>query len=170
MDILDIKARVAEAVVESVFRRARYKLTPYARSGEAPVLRIGREDFTPDFTAAQTAETRGEASPGPPQSFLIAVKYRGQLGQYLAIEGQRGERSAFARARRLWPDLCFVFVTDRPDPGRSWFQVLDLGDCSAAGPAQTLDLAAHERLAIWQANVDDHEELARRIFALLTGV
>lgn len=170
MDLLDIKARVAEAVVESIFRRARYKLTPYARGAEAAVLRIGREDFTPDFAATKTAETRGEANPGSPHSFLIAVKYRNQLGQYLSIEGQRGERSAFAQAKRLWPALCFVFVTDHPDPGRSWFQVLDLADYSAAGPARTLDLAAHEGLAIWQANVDDHEELARRVFALLTGV
>jgi len=169
MDILDIKARVAGAVVESVFRRARYKLTPYARSGEAPVLRIGREDFTPHFTATQTAETRGDAV-GPPRSFLVEVKYRSQLGQYLAIEGQRGERSAFAQAKRLWPDLCVIFVTDRPDPGRSWFQVLDLSGYSASAPVRTLDLAEHGGLAIWRTNVDDHEELARRVFALLTGV
>lgn len=170
MDLLDIKGRVAEAVVESIFRRARYKLTPYPRAGEGSVLRIGREDFTPHFTATQTAETLGEQEPGALSSYLIEVKYRGQLGQYLAIEGQRGERSAFAQAKRLWPALCFIFVTDRPDPGRSFFQILDLGDYAAWGPVWTLNLAEHRGLAIWQANVEDHEELARRIFALLSGV
>lgn len=169
MDLLDIKARVAEAVVESILRRAGYKLTPFPRAGEGVVLRIGREDFTPHFTATQTAETRDDRAVGAPPSYLIAVKYRGQLGQYLAIEGQRGDRSTFAQAKRLWPALCFVFVTDRPDPGRSFFQVLDLRGYSSWAPVRTRDLAEHKGLAIWQANVDDHEELARRIFALLTG-
>ena len=47
MDLLEAKSRIAEALVESIFRRARYEVTPF-RANASP-LRFGREDFSPDF-------------------------------------------------------------------------------------------------------------------------
>ena len=41
------------------------------------------------------------------------MKYRSSVDQFISVENQRGERSVFNTARRQWPDLCFVFVTDR---------------------------------------------------------
>src|SRR5438445_5531368 len=47
MDLLEAKSRIAEALVESIFRRARYEVHPYRP--ETLPLRFGREDFSPDF-------------------------------------------------------------------------------------------------------------------------
>ena len=42
MDLLEVKSRIAEALVESIFRRARYQIRPF-RNNTSP-LRFGRED------------------------------------------------------------------------------------------------------------------------------
>ena len=63
----------------------------------------------------------------------------------------------------------FVFVTDHPGPGRSTFQVLDLEPWNPGEPVALIDLFSHAGLDIYRQNVAEHEELARRIFALLTG-
>ena len=47
MDLLEVKSRIAEALVEYIFRRARYQIRPF-RTDAFP-LRFGREDFSPDF-------------------------------------------------------------------------------------------------------------------------
>ncbi len=49
MDLYDTKSRIAEAFVESIFRRARYRVLPL-RGAQA--LRIGPEDFSPNFGVA----------------------------------------------------------------------------------------------------------------------
>src|SRR3990172_9491953 len=108
MDLLEAKSRIAEALVESIFRRARYQIRPY-RSDAFP-LRFGREDFSPDFCVAPAPET------GTGQELLVEVKYRPSAYQFLSVENQRGDRSVFLMARRNWPNLYFVLVTDRPEP------------------------------------------------------
>lgn len=162
MDLLEVKSRVAEALVESMFRRARYTVEPY--HGETLPLRLGREDFSPDFSV------RLRNPNGHEQRSLVEVKYRSSVDQFMSVENQRGERSVFVTARRQWPDLCFVFVTDRPQPGRSCFQALSFLDHKHGEPFQTADLAALERFRIFAHNIADHEELLRRIFALLAAV
>jgi len=107
MDLLEAKSRIAEALVESIFRRARYQIRPY-RSDAFP-LRFGREDFSPDFCVAPAPET------GTGQELLVEVKYRPSAYQFLSVENQRGDRSVFLMARRNWPNLYFVLVTDRHD-------------------------------------------------------
>jgi hypothetical protein len=92
MDLLEVKSRIAEALVESIFRRARYQIKPF-RNNTSP-LRFGREDFSPDFRVTSDAE--GDNGGG---EFLVEVK----------------------------------------------------------------------ELRIFQHNIEDHEELIRRIFSLLTG-
>jgi hypothetical protein len=159
MDLLEAKSRIAEALVESIFRRARYQLQPF-RAGNMP-LRFGREDFSPDFRAC--LEEDGE------RELLIEVKYRPSIEQFISVENQRGERSIFLMARRQWPSLYFVLVSDRPEPGRSCFQALSFADFMPGTPFRTVDLDHLKELRIFRNNVEDHEELVRRIFALLSS-
>jgi hypothetical protein len=163
VDLLEIKGRIAVALVESIFRRAGFSLQPAAPAA-APV-RYGREDLGPDFRAARPAGDGGRGPAGWP----VEVRYRPQVGQYLAIETQRGLHSVFTVAKRQWPDLVFVFVTDHPEPGRSCFQAVDLGPWTGGGAVAALDLHAHETLRIYPQNVAEHEALLRRMFALLVG-
>jgi hypothetical protein len=161
MDLLEAKSRIAAALVESIFRRARYEVEPY-RCQQTP-LRFGREDFSPDFRAAFS----GENGSGP--ELLVEVKYRPSIDQFLSVENQRGQRSLFLLARRQWPSLYFVLVTDRPEPGRSCFQAISFGDLKPGEPFRTVDLDQFKDLRIFRNNVEDHEALVRRIFGLLAG-
>src|SRR5262249_57935534 len=54
MDLLEVKSRIAEALVESIFRRARYQIRPF-RNNTSP-LRFGREDFSPDFRVSSETD------------------------------------------------------------------------------------------------------------------
>jgi hypothetical protein len=161
MDLLEAKSRIAEALVESIFRRARYELQPF-RAEPAP-LRFGREDFSPDFRACLAGDN------GNAREFLIEVKYRPAIDQFISVENQRGERSVFLLARRLWPSLYFVLVTDRPEPGRSCFQAIAFSRLTPGEPFRTTDLDQLNELRIFRTNVDDHEELVRRIMGLLAS-
>jgi hypothetical protein len=71
--------------------------------------------------------------------------------------------------RRQWPSLYFVLVTDRPEPGRSCFQVISFADIRSNEPFSTVDLDQLKELHIFRNNVEDHEELLRRIMSLLAG-
>ncbi len=154
MDLFDVKSRVARALVESIFRRARYEIHPF-RTAPAP-LRVGREDLSPDFMV------KGEKG-----EFLLEVKYRTSIEQFVAVETQRGARSTFAMARRQWPSLRFVLVTERAEPGRSCFQALSPDPPSAGEPIRTVNLADIAEFAIFPNNVEDHEQLLRGILGLL---
>ena len=161
MDLLEAKSRVAEALVESIFRRARYEVERYR--GEQPPLRWGREDFSPDFLV------RLPGPSGEPLELLVEVKYRPSVEQFISVENQRGERSVFLMARRQWPQLYFVLVTDRPEPSRSCFQVLPFGEIKPDQPFRTVDLDQLKELSIFRNNMEDHEELVRRIMGLLAS-
>jgi hypothetical protein len=163
VDLLEIKGRISVALVESIFRRAGFALAPVVHPDTAP--RNSREDLVPDFQATLTT---GAGTVDEPAR-VVEVRYRPQVGQYLLIESQRGPHSLFAVARRQWPELVFVFVTDHPEPGRSCFQVVDLGTWSAGSTVAAGDLHAHATLRIFRQNVEEHEALLRRMFALLTG-
>jgi hypothetical protein len=161
MDLLEVKSRIAEALVESIFRRARYDVRPF-RSGAAAPLRFGREDFSPDFRVAQSAD-------GEERDFLIEVKYRPSIEQFISVENQRGDKSIFFMARRQWPALYFVLVSERPEAGRSCFQALAFETLRTGEPFRTLDLTEVKEFGLFPHNIEDHEELVRRIFALLTA-
>ncbi len=162
MDLLDAKSRIAEALVESIFRRARYQVEAYP-AGRTP-LRFGREDFSPDFSATVPGQY-GESS----QEMLVEVKYRPSVEQFISVENQRGEKSVFLLARRQWPSLYFILVTDRPEAGRSCFQALPFSRLTPGEPFRTVNLDALRELRIFKNNIEDHEELVRRIFGLLAG-
>jgi hypothetical protein len=161
MDLLEAKSRIAEALVESIFRRARCSIHPF--SAEHLPLRVGREDFSPDFIVGVGANG------GPHLEILVEVKYRPSIEQFVSVENQRGERSVLELARRQWPNLYFVLVSERPEVGRSCFQALPIHALTPGGPFHTVDLDRLEELRIFHANVEDHEILARRIFALLAA-
>ncbi len=159
MDLLETKSRIAEALVESIFRRAGYEISRFTQ--EASPLRVGREDFSPDIRVVRGSKD------GKPREFLVEVKYRPAIEQYLSVENQRGDKSIFMMARQKWPNLHFVLVSDRPEPGRSCFQMVSLRSHEAGGALATVDLADAKELGLFRHNVEDHEELLRRIFALL---
>jgi hypothetical protein len=161
MDLLEAKSRIAEALVESIFRRARYDVAPHRPS--ASPLRLGREDFSPDFRISQTSPEGGD------REFLVEVKYRPSVEQFISVENQRGERSIFLLARRQWPSLYFVLVTERPQPGRSCFQAVAFESLRTGEPFRTVDLGEVKEFGLFPHNIEDHEELVRRIFALLTA-
>src|SRR4030095_13382803 len=83
----------------------------------APAHRQGREDLIPDFRATPPGADGPAAT-----SCVVEVRYRPQVSQYLLIEAQRGPHSLFTVAKRQWPTLVFVFVTDHPAAGRYCFQ------------------------------------------------
>ena len=157
MDLYDTKSRIAEAFVESIFRRARYRVIQI-RGAQA--LRIGREDFSPHFGVS--------TDDGPEPEFLVEVKYRPSVDQFIALENQRRESSIYTLARRQWPNLFFVLVTDHPAPDRSCFQAVAFGNGSGR-PQTTLDLVDLTELKIFPHNVEDHERLLLRLFGLLSG-
>ena len=161
MDLLEAKSRIAEALVESIFRRARYEIAPFRAS--ASPLRFGREDFSPDFRITQPNPEAAD------RAFLIEVKYRPSVEQFISVENQRGERSIFLLARRQWPSLYFVMVTERPEPGRSCFQAVAFESLRTGEPFRTVDLLEVKEFGLFPHNIEDHEELVRRIFALLTA-
>ena len=120
MDLLEIKSRIAEALVESVFRRARCEVRAF--KGDPLPLRFGREDFSPDFWVCQ------KPPDGDGSERVVEVKYRPSIEQFMSVENQRGERSVFFLARRHWPSLYCILVPERPEPGRSCFQALTFAD------------------------------------------
>jgi hypothetical protein len=160
VDVLEAKRRIAAALVESVFRRARYEIRPGpAAAGGA---RSSREAFDPDFVARSPGD-------GPSKEFAIEVQHHPHVGQFLSMDSHRGERSRLAMAKRRWPDLYVVFVNDGPAPGRSASRALSLAAWEAGGQ-RNAGSGRGGGLGIFPHNVSDHEELVRRIFGLLGGV
>jgi hypothetical protein len=162
MDLLEAKSRIAEALVESIFRRARYDVAPFRREKSSP-LRFGREDFSPDFRISQQMDA------GEEHEYLVEVKYRPSAGQFISVENQRGDRSLFHMMRRHWPQLYFILVTERPDEGRSCFQALAFETVRQGEPFRMVDLIEMKEFGLFAHNLEDHEALARRIFNSLTA-
>src|SRR3989442_3754798 len=68
---------------------------------------------------------------------LVEVKYRPSIEQFVSVENQRGDRSALFAARRHWPTLYFVLVTERPEAGRLPVHALSLPGPRALGAIPT---------------------------------
>jgi len=160
LDLLEAKSRIAEGLVESIFRRARYDVAPFRR--EQVPLRFGREDFSPDFRISQRIDEEAH-------EYLIEVKYRPSAEQFISVENQRGDRSIFHMMRRHWPALYFVLVTERPEPGRSCFQALSFEALRTGEPFRMVDLIEVKEFGLFPHNLEDHEALARRIFGSLNA-
>ncbi len=156
MDLHETKGCVAAALVESIFRRARFGVRPFRDDG---LLRFSREDLAPSFWVTVPEEGSG-------RELLIDVSYRPFVPPFIALEGQRRGSSIFLQARQRWPMIRFVVVTDHPEPGRSCFQSVVI---TPHEPVRTIDLFAVDEFRIFPHNVDDHEELLLRILAMLSA-
>ncbi len=133
------------------------------------MLQVGKdEDFAPDFLALKKGVV-GREAPGIYHTLMIEVKYRSDLSRYLARQNREGENSLFAKSKVKWPNLYIIFVTDHPEEGRSCFQALDLRSYEVGEPVQTQELPHLEQFQIYPNNVREHEELAKKIFGLLSG-
>ena len=159
MDLLEAKSRISEALVESIFRRARYDVAAF--KVDQSLLRFGREEFAPAFRVSQIVD-------GEERAYLLAVKYRPSPEQFISVENQRGDRSIFQMMRRHWPTLCFILVTERPESGRSCFQAV-MFETMRPGESRTVNLVEVKDFDLFPHNVEDHEELTRRIFHSLSA-
>jgi hypothetical protein len=124
-----LKGRIAEAFVEAIFRRAGYLVSRIGRESQLQrLIKIGVDEFLPDFLIRKPVSRGNEQRPLH-RLIPIEVKYRHDVDGFLRTCG----RDLFERVAPAWPDLCFIFVTDNPVPGRSSFQVVDLwnGNSSA---------------------------------------
>jgi hypothetical protein len=122
---------------------------------------MGADEFLPDFLVRKRV-ARGTSDRPLHKLVPIEVKYRHDVSAFLRNSG----KDLFVQVARSWPDLCFVFVTDNPAPGRSCFQVIDLWRHDAEGPR---DLHTIDDLEIFETTVLEYESLVRQIFPLLGG-
>ena len=155
-----MKGRVAEALVESIFRHARYYV---ARAGrESSVIRLPREDSDdlPDCLVWRPAENLGLDLH---QLFMVEVKYRSDLADFFRFGGAE----KLANAKQRWPDLYFVFVTDHPAADRSCFQAMCLRDYTPGEEPNLVDLHQLPALGIYPRTVAEHGALAQDLFAPL---
>src|SRR5687767_15245675 len=93
MDPYETKSRIAEAFVESIFRRARYRISLLKG---AAALRIGHEDFSPTFgIGIETDEPK----------YLVEAKYHPSVDQFTALENQRRDSSIYMRSEEHTSEL-----------------------------------------------------------------
>jgi hypothetical protein len=157
-----LKGRMAEALVEAVFKRARYTVARVGRETQMPALvRSGRSEFMPDFVVWRALD---EPSLGHHSYRLLAieVKYRADLEDYL----RRDSPSRSAEVAQRWPELYEIIVTDRPESGRSCFQAVHVSALPAGTTPVTLDLHLVPGLDIYRRTVEEYEGLVREIFPI----
>jgi hypothetical protein len=162
-EIEGLKSRIAEAFVESIFRRAGYRVS--RAGGESPVprpVKIGADEFLPDFLLQKPA-TATPAGRRLRNRVPIEVRYTASIEEFLRSHGDELP----ARLGQQWPALCLVFVTDHPSSDRSCFQVLDVAAARPGSPLAAVDLHGVGDLDIYLTTVQEYEALVRQIFPLL---
>jgi hypothetical protein len=158
-----LKGRMAEALVEAIFRRAWYTVARVGRETQMPALmRAGRTEFMPDFVVWRALD---EPSLGhhPYRLLAIEVKYRADLADYL----RRASPSRSPEVARQWPELYEIIVTDRPEINRSCFQAVHVSALPDGTPPATIDLHLVPGLDIYRRTVEEYEGLVREIFPIL---
>jgi hypothetical protein len=162
VDVNALKGRVAEALVESIFRQAGYTVSRLGREAQVQrLVKVGADEFSPDFLVWKPVASSDCAS-GLHHLLTVEVKYRSNLAEFL----RRDAPELFGEAKRAWPSLYYVLVTDEPAAGRSCFQAVTLRDFTAGAP-ETVDLHQVATLDIYRSTVDQHEAVARRLFDAL---
>ena len=162
-EIEGLKGRIAEAFVESIFRRAGYRVSRAGRESQVQrLVKIGTDEFLPDFLLHKPA---GATTAGRPLRRLIPVevKYRASVEDFLRSHGDE----LLARLGEQWPELCVVFVTDHPASGRSCFQVLDVAAARPGTSLTTVDLHYVHDFDVYVTTAQEYEGLVRQIFPLL---
>ncbi len=161
VNIDHLKERVAEALVESIFRRAEYQVARLGRESQFQrLVQVGSAEFSPDPQVWKPAD---KADPSLHRLLTVEVKYRSNLRAFL-----RSEADEFVSpARDRWPELYFVLVTDRPDDGRSCLLVVAVRDCPVSVKPETSDLHRLPEPDIFPSNIRQHAGLVREMFRLL---
>jgi hypothetical protein len=155
-----LKGRIAEAFVESIFRRAGYVVSRVGRESQVHrLVKLGADEFLPDFLVRK-AVARGTTERPLHRLVPIEVKYRHDVPAFLRHSG----KDLLAQVAQNWPDLCVVLVTDNPASGRSCFQVIDLWRRDGGQPH---DLHAIADLGVFETTVREYESLVKQIFPLL---
>ena len=159
-DVNGLKGRIAEALVEGIFRRAGYVVSRTGRESQVQrLIKIGSDEFLPDFLIRK--EVRRDDAGRPLHRLLpLEVKYRHDVQAFLDRDGPE----FFDRLSAQWPDLSVVFVTDHPASGRSCFQIVEFSLGRTAG---IQDLHAVKDLEIYENTVREYEALVRQIFPLV---
>jgi hypothetical protein len=159
MDVNALKGRIAEALVEGIFRRAGYDVALVGRESRVQhLLKIGRDEFLPDLLVWKPVETLYRL-------VAIEVKYRAHIETFFLQD-----TASLSEAVKQWPALYFVFVTDNPEPGRSCFQAIDMRQYAPDKPTDMIDLQHAGELEIWRKNVEEHETFVKLIFPLLNAL
>ena len=160
-DVNLLKGRMAEALVEGIFKRAQYMVARVARETQVSALmRTGQA--VPDFVVWKALD---EPSLGHRSYLLLAieVKYCANLDDHL-------RREAPVRSPEValqWPELYEILVTDLPELGRSCFQAVHVSILPPAAPPSTLDLHLVPGLDIYRRTVEEYEGLVREVFPLI---
>lgn len=160
-DINLLKGRMAEALVEGIFKRAQYMVARVARETQVSALmRTGQN--VPDFVVWKALD---EPSLGHRSYLLLAieVKYCANLDDYL----RREPPARSPEVALQWPELYEVLVTDRPELGRSCFQAVHVSILPPAAAPSTLDLHLVPGLDIYRRTVEEYEGLVREVFPLI---
>jgi hypothetical protein len=167
MDVNDLKGRMAEALVESIFRRAGYRVARVGRESHVhELVKVGRGDFSPDFLVWKQVPSNGAAEPVLLHRLLaLEVKYRSNLPEFVRTRID----SLVAQVGDQWPELYCILVTDKPEDGRSCFQVLDLKNHTPGRIAAVANLHEISTLDIFKTTVQEYEGLVKDIFALLNA-
>ena len=158
-----LKGRMAEALVEGIFKRALYTVARVGRETQMPsLMRSGRAEFMPDFVVWRALD---EPSLGHHSYRLLAieVKYRADLADYL----RRDSLSRSPEIAQQWPELYQIIVTDRPEVGRSCFQAVHVSALPQGMRPVTLDLHLAPGLGVYRRTVEEYEGLVREIFPIL---
>jgi hypothetical protein len=165
MDVNDLKGRIAEALVESIFRRAGYRVARVGRESQVPgLMKVGSSEFAPDFLVWKQA--RGPQPSLPLHHlFPIEVKYRSNLREFVRKELE----PLVARMRDQWPRLYCIVITDSPDSDRSCFQAFELNNGVSETAPALVDLHELAHLDIFSTTIEEYEGLVKDIFALLNA-
>lgn len=160
-DINLLKGRMAEALVEGIFKRAQYMVARVARETQVSALmRTGQS--VPDFVVWKALD---EPSLGHRSYLLLAIEvtYCANLDDYL--HGETPARSPEVALQ--WPELYEILVTDRPEVGRSCFQAVHVSILPPAAPPSSLDLHLVPGLDIYPRTVEEYEGLVREVFPII---
>jgi hypothetical protein len=160
-DITLLKGRMAEALVEGIFKRAQYMVARVARETQVSALmRTGRS--VPDFVVWKSLD---EPSLGHRSYLLLAidVKYCATVEDHLG----RAKPARSPEVALQWPELYEILVTDRPEVGRSCFQAVHVSILPPVTPPSTLDLHQVPGLDIFRRTVEEYEGLVREVFPLI---
>ena len=158
-----LKGRIAEALVESIFRHAHYKVARVGRESHIEgLVKVGADIFVPDFLVWKLA-TGMDQGADLRRFFAIEVKYRANLSWFLRRYGIE----MCSEAKTQWPDLYFVFVTDNPDSRSSCFQAVRLHDYQPGSEPVAHNLHEIRALGIDPSVVRKHEGVVRRLFMAL---